>query len=336
MSLSAQTTLATWVYSIHRALEHEGIDSRSILSGLGLDLNVLPQSARVPKAAVDQLWRKAIEVTGNDAFSLRVLYFINDPALNVLIASVQASADIRQALAVMLKYYKLISSGTRISLEVDDEVRLVVSDATVEPYLIPEDVDLVFALIRRFGCILPRNEIRPSRLFLTRPRPERALDYQQFFECDVHFGAPRNVLAFPLDVMCVDIPGKNPALSEHVERFLASSMERQEDVSIKDRLISALVILLPGGTPKLPQVAKRLHMSTRTLQRKLQAEDLCFQTLLNTVRLDLATKHLKEGQLSIQEISYRVGFSESGNFIRFFKQHSGVRPSEYEAEQSVG
>jgi AraC-like DNA-binding protein len=336
MSTSTPTTLATWVYSIHRALEHDGIDSTSILSELGLDLNELPQSAKVPKAAVNLLWYKAIQVTTNDAFSLRVLYFINDPALNVLIASVQASADIRQALAVMLKYYKLISSGTRISLEVDDEVRLVVSDATEEPYLIPEDVDLVFGLIRRFGCMLPRNEIRPTRLFLTRPRPARAADYEHFFECEVHFDAPRNVLAFPLDIMCADIPGKNSALSEHVERFLASSMERQEDVSIKDRLISAMVVLMPGGTPKLPEVAKRLHMSTRTLQRKLQAEELCFQTLLNSVRLDLAKKHLKEGQLSIQEISYRVGFAECGNFIRFFKQHCGVRPSEFEPDQSVG
>lgn len=334
MSLPAQTSLATWIYAIHRALEHEGIDSRAILSALEIDLDSLTQGTKVPKAWINAVWSKAIEVSNNDAFSLRVLPFVIDPALNALLTSVQASADIRQALAVLLRYYKLISPGTKISLEIDENVRLVVGDATPEPFLIPEDIDLVFGLIRRFGCNLPRHKIKPMKLFLTRPCPQRDMDYEEFFECEVCFGAERNIMVFSLDVMDADIPSKNTALSSHIELFLASKAERQDDIEIKDRLHSALIALLPGGVPELEQLAKRLHMSKRTLQRKLQTENLCFKTALNSVRLELAKKFLMDKSLPMHEIAYRLGFSEPSSFARFFKQHTQMSPSEFEVGQN--
>ncbi|MDX1452849.1 MAG: AraC family transcriptional regulator [Oleiphilaceae bacterium] len=327
-----QTTLATWVFAIHHALEHEGFDSRRILNRLNLDLGELRQSVRVPKGWVNQLWEEAIEVSGNDAFSLRVLHFLNDPALNALITSVQASADVRQALTVLLRYYKVISSGTKISLEIDDSVRLVVSDATPEPYLIPEDVDLVFGLIKKFGSNLPQNEVRPSRLQLTRPAPRHAPHYERFFECPVEFGAPRNVLSFPAHVLDADIPGKNPALSNHVEQFLASQTTRLGEQSLEEKLRSALVTMLPAGTPKLDQLANKLNMSKRTLQRKLQSENLCFKSTLNKMRLDMAKQFLTERSMPVQEIAYRLGFSEPSNFVRFFKQQAGIRPSDFEQD----
>lgn len=332
-SLPSHTTLATWIYAIHHALEHEGINSEAILAKQNLDLSELKQHARVPKHWVNTLWREAIAASNNDAFSLRVLHFLNDPALNALITSVQASADIRQALAILLRYYKLISSGIKISLEIDDDVRLIVSDATPMPYLIYEDVDLVFGLIKKFGGNLPKNEVKPSRMELTRPVPQRAADYATFFECSVAFNCERNVLAFPAHVLDADIPGNNPALSQHVEQFLAAQTSRLEEQNLRDRLHSALVTMLPAGTPKLEQLASKLNMSTRTLQRKLQSENLSFKSALNTTRLDLAKEYLREQHLPVQEIAYRLGFSEPSNFVRFFKQHAGMRPSEFERGQ---
>ncbi len=329
MSTQTHTTLATWIYAIHHALEHAGYNSEALLQARKLDLSSLSQSARVPKQWVDEYWQDAIQLSGNDAFSLQVLHFVNDPALNALITSVQASADIRQALTLLLKYYKLISYGTQIGLEIDQEVRLVVSDATTTPYLIYEDVDLIFALIKKFGCNLPQNEIRPHAIHLCRPEPKRAEDYRRFFECEVVFGAERNILAFPSSALQASIPGKNPALSNHLERFLSAQAERLDESNLAQRIRGALVSMLPTGTPKLDQLATRLHMSKRTLQRRLQSENICYQSTLDSLRMELSIKYLRDDSLPVQEVAYRVGFSEPSNFVRFFKQQTGMRPSEY-------
>lgn len=369
MSLPERTTLATWIFAIHHALEDEGIDSRAILSALEINLDELTQSTRVPKVLVTALWSKALEASKNDAFSLKALHFVNDPALNALITAVQASTDVRQAFAVMLRYYKLISPGTNISLEIDVDLRLVVTDATPEPFLTPEDVDLVFGMIRRFGCNLARQEIRPTRLFLTRPRPERAQDYAEFFDCEVIFGAERNVLAFSRDIMDADIPGKNPALSSHVELFLASRTERQDDLEIKDRLRSALIALLPGDTPKLEQMAnrlilsqdhaaqiplrarihaeldraertdlsrddmaRRLNLSPRSLSRHLQEEGCCWRELLSDYRIARARQLLGESPLSVEQIAEHVGYASASALSNAFQRSFGLSPTRFRAQ----
>jgi AraC-like DNA-binding protein len=75
-------------------------------------------------------------------------------------------------------------------------------------------------------------------------------------------------------------------------------------------------------------------MSKRTLQRRLQSEHICFQDTLDALRLELSIRYLKDDSIPVQEVAYRVGFSEPSNFVRFFKQKTGVSPSEYSNRNS--
>ena len=54
------------------------------------------------------------------------------------------------------------------------------------------------------------------------------------------------------------------------------------------------------------------------------------QASTKTSDCGLAKKLLKDERLPMQEIADRLGFSEPSNFARFFKQHSGMSPSEFE------
>lgn len=329
MSTPAHTTLATWIFAVHHALENAGHSSDTLLQACNIDLSTLSHGARIPKAYADAYWQEAIRLSGNDAFSLQVLAFVNNPVLNTLVTSVQASPDVRQAVALLLKYYKLITWGTQIDLEVDHEARLVVSDATESPYLIYQDIDLIFGLIKKFGFNLPQNGIRPHAIHLCRPKSERAEDYRKFFECEVHFDAKRNILAFDASALNAPIPGNNSVLSNHLEQYLADQSVQVSEASLAARIQTALIDMLPAGTARLDQLASRLNMSKRTLQRRLQSENICFQDTLDTLRLELSFRYLKDDTIPVQEVAYRVGFSEPSNFVRFFKQKTGFSPSEY-------
>ncbi|MEF1226965.1 AraC family transcriptional regulator, partial [Vibrio fortis] len=69
-----------------------------------------------------------------------------------------------------------------------------------------------------------------------------------------------------------------------------------------------------------------LGMSSRTLRRHLKTCGTSYQQILDHVRFHLAKHYLHSTQFSIEEISERVGFSDSANFRHAFRKWSGVAP----------
>ena len=85
---------------------------------------------------------------------------------------------------------------------------------------------------------------------------------------------------------------------------------------------------LPDGPPSQQQIAQALHVSNRTLQRKLKDEGTSFLDLLQDTRLQLARKYLRHPNRSVVETAYRLGFSEPSTFSRAFKRWTGMAPAE--------
>ena len=90
----------------------------------------------------------------------------------------------------------------------------------------------------------------------------------------------------------------------------------------------AIAELLPSGDISDDKVADALFMSTRTLQRRLSEEGLTYKQLLESVRHTLAGQYIRDEKLSLNEISYLLGFSEQSSFSRAFKRWTGTSPSE--------
>lgn len=100
-------------------------------------------------------------------------------------------------------------------------------------------------------------------------------------------------------------------------------------------VVGAKVEKLLGGersAPQLPScdaVAASLHMSGRTLQRRLDEEGTRFSEVLDARRERLAKRLLDETPLPLGEIAFRVGFSDLATFSRAFKRWTGVPPGAY-------
>lgn len=111
----------------------------------------------------------------------------------------------------------------------------------------------------------------------------------------------------------------------------------QADSKVKQRVHSVLLELLPAGHSSIEDVANKLAMSKRTLQRKLQAENTHFQDVLQSVRSHLAKHYLEHEQISGIEIALLLGFDSQSAFIRAFSQWTGTTPEEYRrCNQLVG
>ena len=82
------------------------------------------------------------------------------------------------------------------------------------------------------------------------------------------------------------------------------------------------------SVPTVDSVAKALHVSRRTLQRKLTAGGSTFNDLLNALREDMAKKYIQLG-MSSETVSQRLGYSDLSTFNRAFKRWTGMTPAQF-------
>lgn len=99
--------------------------------------------------------------------------------------------------------------------------------------------------------------------------------------------------------------------------------------SFVQSLRTALLKALQSGEPTSRTVARLLHLSERTLFRRLEEHQLAFKEVLAQTRMQLAKEYLCEGRLTHSEIALLLGYSEQSAFSRAFKRESGVSPRQW-------
>ena len=83
------------------------------------------------------------------------------------------------------------------------------------------------------------------------------------------------------------------------------------------------------------QVAEGLHVSERTLRRRLEDESTSFRTTFEEVRDLLAREYLARTELTVAEIAHLLDYSETVNFRRAFVRWNGLTPSQYRQQQGA-
>lgn len=165
-------------------------------------------------------------------------------------------------------------------------------------------------------------------------------------QVDLQLAGLRNLPALPLHV--ADGPrhrfrvqgaalwqpagGFNALLHHHFRDELDQELQGLgRDGGLADAVRGQIDALWAGGAEPqheagLAAVAERLHLSRWTLRRRLQDEGTSFQEVLDSLRAERAMRLLREPQLSMLEISSRLGFASQGSFTRFFKARFGQPP----------
>ena len=136
------------------------------------------------------------------------------------------------------------------------------------------------------------------------------------------------VAAVPLPAQQTDWPayGGGPAGMRY------SPLTQLDRSNVAARCKAVLLERMASGESPVGDVAKVLHMSRRTLQRKLAEADLTYQQLVDDTRKDLALRYIEEPGKSITEITFLLGFSGQSAFTRAFRRWTGKSPTNYRAK----
>jgi len=145
--------------------------------------------------------------------------------------------------------------------------------------------------------------------------------------------APQFHITLSLQDATLPLITQNEEMWAGFEKGLRKKMlNRNVGIEMTDRVHNALLEALPSGRHTADDICTRLHVSKRTLQRKLKDEGTTFQEVLDETRSNLSHHYLKEQSLSVVEISYLLGYRDPGAFYRAFQGWTGMTPAEARGE----
>ena len=134
---------------------------------------------------------------------------------------------------------------------------------------------------------------------------------------------------------CRPLEGANAELARINEGLAAQQLARLDQADLPARLRALLIERLPDGEPTAAELAAALHLSLRSLQRKLAERGLRYENLLDDTRRELALAQLREARIALNEIAFLLGFSDASSFSRAFRRWTGLSPTAWREQQSA-
>jgi AraC-like DNA-binding protein len=169
-----------------------------------------------------------------------------------------------------------------------------------------------------------------SRIRFVNPKPKNTMIYQQFFGCPVEFNAERTAVVFPLELLHIRLHDADFMLKRLLQSQADSLLNHlpspnQFSLNLQQHIVNAV----QSGNASIENIAEKMGMSVRGLQRELKTQGDSFQQKLADVREQLAKEYLQDQTLSLTDIALLLGYSEQSAFQRAFKQWTQQTPLQW-------
>jgi len=173
-------------------------------------------------------------------------------------------------------------------------------------------------------------DVTPTAIHLMVSQPPDDSAYQEHFRCPILFGSDRDAIEITAAMAARPNRLSDDGMSRFFEAHLNDELRQINDTSELERLVLDQVgDALSEGVPTLAEIARRLGMSTRTLQRRLSTDGLAYQDLVANARRALSEQLLRQTDYALAEIAFLTGFSDQSTFTRAFKRWHGKTPASY-------
>jgi AraC-like DNA-binding protein len=323
--------------ALRARLEEAEVPVPAVLRRAGLPQDLFAQTRiLVNTEELFALWRAIAEVSGDAAIGLKLGTETRIERFHPSGLAALSTENFGAAVEHMARYKRLSVPEEivhdRSAGEWSIQFRWTLA-VDVEPPVLLEHCFAWMLTIARHGT---GTKISPLRLELVQPRAHvRALE--RHFGCEVLSGAARNAIVFRESDAALPFVTRNAELLEMLAPQFELDLKQHTsgDDSFLEMVRAAIQQRLTGHRPTTDAVARGLHMSSRTLQRRLQESGSSFQRVLDEARHQMARYYLRNSVLELNEAAYLLGYEDASSFARAFRGWEGVPPGSWrEAHQA--
>ena len=316
-----------------KTLERRGMPLKKILAGTHLGKNWLHNADSViTPANYLKIVKNGLTHSADEALGLRIGREQNLTGLGFW--GYASCAAITSRMPRMLP-----SSIGRVSGSLVDIIRKSEGDIRIweilppypyrEPPLWKYAVEEMLSTWYSSTCFLAGRKLPLKEIHLSYPEPGYSRLYREMFECPVYYDRAIDSLSFAKELLELRISMSHAQMAEVCR-------QRCEESAVKfgrrDELIESIRTIVTSSSfrdRRLEDVARQIGTRGRTLRRKLKEQGTTFQKVLDETRADFAKTYIKNTALTIEQIAYRIGFSEVTNFRAAFRKWTGMTTREY-------
>ena len=335
---SMQTSLATIGQIVKRICEFHGLDAQALLAEQGITLDAIRDpNARIPAHAWDGMARRTNALIGYPGFGLRAAHCWHPSNLGALGYAWLSSSTLRSALERAERYWRVLGEKTAAHLEdTPAGLKTVFESGRSDPVVASIAADFSMSLLVSMCRMNYGDALRPVALTLKRDKPDSWQIYRNHYGCPIRFGSNEDSFTLTRSDADRPLPSSNRQIAATLDSILAQQLAQLDKSNVVARCRASLLEHLSSGELSEEDTARQLHMSRRTLQRKLAEAETTYHQLVDDTRRELALRYIENPSQSITDITFMLGFSQQSAFTRAFRRWTGSAPSEYRQRRSAG
>lgn len=315
-------------------LYEAGIAPVETLRGSGLDAAVLGHPAtRISLRQLLTVYDNALRLSKDPVLALRAGRRVHITHYGMYGYALLSSPTTRSAVDFAIRYHKLATPTVGMHVREQGALAAWVFESAFE--LDPASdlyrfiIEFQLAIILSISQDMFGPQAKPLEVCVTYGAPAYAERYRTFLECNARFDQPTNELRFEATILQGRPSLANPITAAMVLETCDRMLSEMQDITGMASKVHGLLLQHPGQFPDEEAMAEKLHMVSRTLRRKLEAEGTSYKQILADVRKQLALKYLRETRLSVDDIAMSLGFSDASSFRQAFRRWTDKNPSDF-------
>lgn len=311
-------------------LQEFGVDLRDVLNEVGVSADLFDDPDNlIPYPALGRLLSVSARVTNCDHIGLLVGQRSRLADMGLAGQAALCADTVGDGLQNLADFFSLHNSAAAVTVITSGGyTRLVYS--IVEQGMIDTGPLQLGAMAVAFNILqdLCGPEWLPAVVTVAGNAPSNLRPCQKFFRVPLRFDSEESAVAFDSHWLAHRLPVVAPAARRRVAGQVRARRAAAFDdfpTTIRHILRKQLVL----GELSMEQVAVRLSMHRRTLDRRLKQHGLVYSEVVESVKRDVACQLLRDTQLPMREIAASLQYSSAANFATAFRRWTGATPSEY-------
>lgn len=322
-SVASPTLPAAYLRPLRELMAERGVDPRQVFGHAQLDQPQL--RLRADDAAA--MMMRALKLSGDPALGIELGLRMQPTLHGCLGYALLSSASIESALELLARFGLMRQPFVGLRLVRDGESLLLrLQDLqAMGPLRGLYYESLMISLARLFGLLLG-EPMADCELWFEGAEPSYHAAHRARLPTR-RYGMPSMQLRFPAATL-----RRRPLMADPVAlRQALEDCERERAMvgggCMRQRVLAQMMGRPGVGYPSAKIVASRLFVSVRTLKRHLAASGTSYRELVEEARRSEAWGLLARPEVSVQEISERLGYQDPASFTRAFQRWSGQTPT---------
>jgi len=323
--------------TINTAIKH-GVDIQAILSkfGVSVDLQNITEST-IDLQVLHAIVKEVENVAKTPAIGLQTGKDFDFDYLPHLKTYLMSAPTLREFFLAYAFFRKLVSPILNLILEESELGTTLILSTDTDLSLEDERhyAEMIFSTIDTLVIKLLQEDCSPNLVTFRHNQFNLLCIYENFFKCHIRLNESENVIIFDKHIVDKPLPGSFPEIHLQSKKILEQQISNSPlQKGLVKKITRAITKQKELLNQPIEKIAHSLHMSYRTLQRRIAEEGTSFVELKDKIKFKLAADALKSDKQNIEEISEELGFSDRHSFTRAFKRWSGMTPTAYRKQKT--